>query len=608
MKRTIVIYLILCFLVPISVEAKKRSFGKGLYWELSDDGTLTVSGFGIMPDYGYKKYSGQKKYKKRPWHKSCQDIRKIIIENGVTTIGDGVFYDCENLKSIKIANSVKSIGDRAFYRCGMESVVIPNSVKYVGHNAFSRCKSLKEIQIPNSVTRLGFNAFDGCVSLTSITIPSSISVIEGYLFEGCTNLVSVILPNTIKEIERNAFYGCDNLRQLYIPRSVTKVGKYAFARKATSYELYKTYDGEILTMPDFMLNGDPTQWGLSQESVDAYKYGIRDDSGKLLRSGRKGWKITKLSNDINNFYVVEEDRKMGMVDDKGKWLLPLSDNIYNIELAGNNYIKIRDKNYDYGIIDNAGNTIIPTSRSYSYIGNFNTTDKTFPVTKGRYNGICNERGEELSMTKRAADKYDIMFDGGYSNAEKIATNDTIYFIVSKKGLKGLTDAEGNVIIPAELSVLEPAGTTFLRFKVGDFYGILNYTGKIIIDTDRGYTSIGDYISFTKRFPYTMDGYKGECDITGQQISKIKVETLKQTDAKPETIIPQKQEDKKEEKKVEVVVKQQTWVPCNNCGGTGRCPYCDNGWRQLATGWERCWVCMNMKGVCLSCRGSRGHYE
>ena len=297
-----------------------------------------------------------------------------------------------------------------------------------------------------------------------------------------------------------------------------------------------------------------------------------------------------------------------MVDDKGKWLLPLSDNIYNIELAGNNYIKIRDKNYDYGIIDNAGNTIIPTSRSYSYIGNFNTTDKTFPVTKGRYNGICNERGEELSMTKRAADKYDIMFDGGYSNAEKIATNDTIYFIVSKKGLKGLTDAEGNVIIPAELSVLEPAGTTFLRFKVGDFYGILNYTGKIIIDTDRGYTSIGDYISFTKRFPYTMDGYKGECDITGQQISKIKVETLKQTDAKPETIIPQKQEDKKEEKKVEVVVKQQTWVPCNNCGGTGRCPYCDNGWRQLATGWERCWVCMNMKGVCLSCRGSRGHYE
>ena len=101
------------------------------------------------------------------------------------------------------------------------------------------------------------------------------------------------------------------------------------------------------------------------------------------------------------------------------------------------------------------------------------------------------------------------------------------------------------IIPCEMESLEQAGTGFLRFKLNGFYGIVNYAGKIIIPTDRGYTKIGDYVSFTKRFAYEMDGYKGECNNLGVQVSKIKVNkpVAQQTQTTTEEVVPNKPEKK-----------------------------------------------------------------
>ena len=110
-------------------------------------------------------------------------------------------------------------------------------------------------------------------------------------------------------------------------------------------------------------------------------------------------------------------------------------------------------------------------------------------------------------------------------------NKTSYYIVkSKDGKCGLRDADGKVIVPTEMEALESAGAGYLRYKFNGFWGVMNYKGKIIIDTDRGYTSIGDFKTFNKRFPYTMTGYKGECDATGKQISKIKIEVSQQATA------------------------------------------------------------------------------
>lgn len=118
--------------------------------------------------------------------------------------------------------------------------------------------------------------------------------------------------------------------------------------------------------------------------------------------------------------------------------------------------------------------------------------------------------------------------GGYSKIELIQDGDKDYYLATKDYHHGLLDTNGLEIIPVELEALEQCGRGFLRFRVGSYWGVADYTGKIIIPTDRGYTRIGDYVSFTKRFPYEMDGYKGECNNLGQQVTKIKIATTQKT--------------------------------------------------------------------------------
>ena len=208
----------------------------------------------------------------------------------------------------------------------------------------------------------------------------------------------------------------------------------------------------------------------------------------------------------------------------GKWAVPLDKNYANIISAlGDKYIKVYDNGH-YGVITLDGKEVISTSRGYTYIGDYNSARGTFTFTKRGIKGVCNMQGKEISTTWLAPTTDDIKVNGGYASAVELKNGSTKYYKVSKSGRYGLTDAEGRVIVPTEMEALESAGTGYLKYKLNGFWGVMNYAGKIIIDTDRGYTSIGDFVTFTKRFPYTMTGYKGECDINGCQISKIQVES------------------------------------------------------------------------------------
>ena len=96
-----------------------------------------------MPDYSFDN---------TPWHSQRNKIKKVVIENGVTSIGVRAFYSYSNLTSITIPNSVTSIGDYAFYNCSsLTSVTIPNSVTSIGGGAFSGCYNLQSIT-SNKVT------------------------------------------------------------------------------------------------------------------------------------------------------------------------------------------------------------------------------------------------------------------------------------------------------------------------------------------------------------------------------------------------------------------------------------------------------------------------
>ena len=191
-----------------------------LTWTLTADGTLTISGEGAMKDYNSDDNPS-------PVYNNS-DVKKIVIEDGVTSIGAYAFYDCSSLTSITIPSIVTSIGNSAFDGCrSLKSITIPDSVTSIGNSAFEACNSLSSITLSNNITSIGNWAFHGC-HLTSITIPDSVTSIGAMAFHSCSNLKSITIPDSVTSIESAVFYNCTSLTSITIPNSVTSIGSYAF--------------------------------------------------------------------------------------------------------------------------------------------------------------------------------------------------------------------------------------------------------------------------------------------------------------------------------------------------------------------------------------------
>ena len=163
--------------------------GPNLRWHLTDNGVLTISGKGEMNDYSANYFENR-----APWR--GYDIKRIIIGDGVTTIGVYAFAGCSSLTSVTIPNSVTTIGEEAFEGCrALTSVTIPNSVTKIGDSAFEDCSALTSVTIPNSVTKIGDHAFDYCSALISVTIPNSVTTIGEDAFTN-NNAKIIWLTNT----------------------------------------------------------------------------------------------------------------------------------------------------------------------------------------------------------------------------------------------------------------------------------------------------------------------------------------------------------------------------------------------------------------------------
>ena len=197
--------LLIALLMGLSANAEESgTCGANLKWHLTDDGVLTISGKGEMYDY---------QFDSRPWQNHI--VKRLIIGDSVTTIGEFAFYGCRSLTSVAIPNSVTTISKRAFRDCSsLTSVTIGNSVTTIGDGAFGDCSSLTSVTIPNSVTTIGEYAFSGCSSLTSVTIPNSVTIIAYKAFSGCTNLQKVHIGNSVKAIGEYAFNKCTSITQI----------------------------------------------------------------------------------------------------------------------------------------------------------------------------------------------------------------------------------------------------------------------------------------------------------------------------------------------------------------------------------------------------------
>ena len=202
--------------------------GDNVKWELdTENGVLTISGQGDMWDYEYQyDYSGG--YTTAPWYSCYPGISTVVIQNGITSIGDYAFCGCTGLTNVTIPDGVRSIGICAFNKCtGLTNVTIPDSVTSIGMGVFNRT-GLTSIVIPDSVTSIGYAAFADSIGLTSVTIPDSVRCIGNGAFSGCTGLTNVTIPDGVTSIGDSVFYACTGLMNVTIPGSVTSIGDAAF--------------------------------------------------------------------------------------------------------------------------------------------------------------------------------------------------------------------------------------------------------------------------------------------------------------------------------------------------------------------------------------------
>lgn len=157
-------------------------------------------------------------------------LRKLVINEGVTQIGNYAFSDCVNLQSVSIPGSVKTLWYGAFRNCtALTEVTIAYGVENIEMYAFSGCSSLKKVELPNSVRQLGANALMNCTSLESVVLPSGLTELTFELFYGCTSLKTVEIPAGVTNIQTRVFGGCTSLTAISIPENVSSLETEAFA-------------------------------------------------------------------------------------------------------------------------------------------------------------------------------------------------------------------------------------------------------------------------------------------------------------------------------------------------------------------------------------------
>jgi uncharacterized protein (TIGR02145 family) len=226
-----------------------------------------------MADYDYRTYRGDY----TEWY--CLQfygnfkIAEVVIEEGVTYIGDYAFAGLRYLASVTIPASVAAIGMNAFEGSGMKAVkvaadnaryssedgilfnkdkttlllypvgelhagglpldnkegayTIPSTVTAIGEGAFAY-STIGSIIIPNGVADIRERAFYSCRNLTSMTIPGSVKTIGENAFAACAALKSVIIDEGAASIGAGAFKDCYRLTSMAVPASVASVGEGAF--------------------------------------------------------------------------------------------------------------------------------------------------------------------------------------------------------------------------------------------------------------------------------------------------------------------------------------------------------------------------------------------
>ena len=224
---------------------------------LDSNGTLIISGTGEMKDFNYNNADCAE------WHNPIEEVTKIVINEGVTSIGKRAFMRCSKFTEINIPASVTSVGTFSFDDCESLTKITINGNFSCDTSVFIGSNNITTLHISKSVTEISGNLLSSLDALTTITIdskntaykvnggilysydmktligcpaaktgkvtiPSGVQTIESIAFQGCRMITDVSIPNTVTTIGRSAFNMCYSLKSVYIPGSVKNIPDYAF--------------------------------------------------------------------------------------------------------------------------------------------------------------------------------------------------------------------------------------------------------------------------------------------------------------------------------------------------------------------------------------------
>ena len=227
-----------------AVLQKSGQCGENAYWNFEEtSGELTISGSGALFDNAFA---------------NQQDIRSVIIEEGITTVSYRAFWQCTNLRFLNLPDSLKTIDKYAFARTGLTTLRVPKNVSYIAPGFVMHCIKLRTlfvdpenvyyeqvvlkdtaatiilnealtevvqypmgleetiVKIPDSVTRINDLAFNCAFYLQNIVLSRNLEYIGECAFGLCAGLKKVVIPETVETIEWEAFVNCYQLKDVYV--------------------------------------------------------------------------------------------------------------------------------------------------------------------------------------------------------------------------------------------------------------------------------------------------------------------------------------------------------------------------------------------------------
>ena len=177
-RKTVAIILCICMCItPLSIEAKTKKTsgkdGKNITWNYDKETkTLTFSGSGAISDFEMDGHCPEP-----GWYEWSEKAEHVVIEEGITVIGEMAFYDFFNVESVELPETLTEIRDDAFW-CDsrLKKIKLNEKLQVIGKSAFGGCRKLNISEIPINVKKIGKGAFEECQAINRFCFSDSIKI------------------------------------------------------------------------------------------------------------------------------------------------------------------------------------------------------------------------------------------------------------------------------------------------------------------------------------------------------------------------------------------------------------------------------------------------